>query len=69
MKQHNFKLRDIFRKLREFNLKIEPDKCEFLKEELNYLGHVVTSAGVRPDDSKVKAVVEFPIPRTQKDIK
>ncbi|PNF38366.1 hypothetical protein B7P43_G08976, partial [Cryptotermes secundus] len=69
LREHNFKLRAVFKKLREFNLKIEPDKCEFLKEELNYLGHVVTSAGVRPNDSKVKAVVEFPIPRTQKDIK
>jgi hypothetical protein len=42
LKEHNSKLRDVFQKLREFNIKIEPDKCEFLKEELSYLGHVVT---------------------------
>jgi hypothetical protein len=61
-KEHNSKLRRVFQRLRDYNLKIEPDKCEFLKEELNYLG-------VRPDENKIKAVVEFPTPKTQRDIK
>jgi hypothetical protein len=69
LREHNSKLRGVFKKLKEYNLKVEPDKCEFLKEELNYLGHVVTSEGVRPDENKIRAVVEFPIPKTQKDIK
>jgi hypothetical protein len=69
LKEHNSKLRGVFQRLREYNLKIEPDKCEFLKEELNYLGHLVTPEGVRPDENKIKAVVEFPTPKTQKDIK
>jgi hypothetical protein len=68
LKEHNSKLRAVFQKLREHNLRIEPDKCEFLKEELSYLGHIVTP-GVRPDDNKIKAVVDFPTPKTQKDIK
>jgi hypothetical protein len=68
LKEHNSKLRGIFQRLREHNLKIEPDKCEFLKEELNYLGQVVTPEGVRPDENKLKSVVEFPKPNTQKDI-
>jgi hypothetical protein len=54
LKEHNSKLRRVFRRIREYNLKIEPDKCEFLKEELNYLGHVITSEGVKPDDEKLK---------------
>jgi len=61
--------REVFDKLRQFNLKIEPDKCELLKTELNYLGHVVTSEGVRPDPAKVKAVNEFPIPKNITDVK
>jgi hypothetical protein len=68
LKEHNSNLPRVFQKLREYNLKIEPDKCEFLKK-LNYLGHVVASEGVKPDDRKIKAVVEFPTPKTQKDIK
>jgi hypothetical protein len=66
--EHNSKLRAVFQKLREFNIKIEPDKCEFLKEELKYLWHIITPEGVRPHENKIKAVVEFPTPKTQKDI-
>jgi hypothetical protein len=69
LKEHNSKLRDVFQKLREYNLKIEPDKCEFMKEELNYLGHIVTAEGVKPDEKKIEAVVKFPTPQSQKDIK
>jgi hypothetical protein len=29
----------------------ELDKCEFLNEELNYLGHVMISEGVKPDNN------------------
>jgi hypothetical protein len=59
----------VFHTLREFNLKIELDKCEFLKEELNYLGHVVTAEGVKPDAKKIQSVVDFPIPNSQKDVR
>jgi len=49
LQEHHTRLREVFQKLRQFNSKIEPDKCKFLKTKLNYLGHVVTSKGVKPD--------------------
>jgi hypothetical protein len=67
--EHHSKLREVFQKLHEINLKIEPDKCEFLKEELNYLAHVLTPEGVKTENEKFKAVAEFPTPQSQKDIK
>ncbi|KAJ4440581.1 hypothetical protein ANN_08726 [Periplaneta americana] len=67
--EHNQKLRQIFSKMREYNLKIEPDKCDFLKQELTYLGHVVTPDGVKPDPKKTEAILKFPIPKNPKDVK
>jgi hypothetical protein len=69
LQEHNARLREVFEKLRQFNLKIEPDKCEFLKTEINYLGHVVTSDGVKPDPEKIKAINNIPIPKTTTDVK
>ena len=69
LQEHHERLREIFERLRQFNLKIEPDKCEFFKTELNYLGHVVTSEGVKPDPQKVKAISDFPTPRNATDVK
>jgi hypothetical protein len=68
LQEHNERLREVFERLRQFNLKIEPDKCEFLKTELNYLGHV-TGEGVKPDPNKVRAIKEFPVPKNVTDVK
>jgi hypothetical protein len=59
----------VFQKLRKFSIKIEPDKCEFLKNELGYLGHIVTADGVKPDEVKVNAVINFPTPYCTKRCK
>jgi len=67
--EHSTRLKEIFERLRQFELKIEPDKCEFLKTELNYLGHVMTSEGVKPDPQKVEAFCEFPTPKNITDLK
>jgi len=69
LQEHHTRLREVFQKLRHFNLKNEPGKCEFLKTELNYLGYVVTSEGVKPDPEKVKAIKNFPIPKNKTDVK
>ncbi|KAH1014402.1 hypothetical protein HUJ04_003243 [Dendroctonus ponderosae] len=45
------------------------DKSEFLKKEVQYLGHVVTTEGVKPNPDKIVAIKKFPIPKTQKEIK
>lgn len=47
-------LLDIFERLRKVNLKLNPIKCQFLKTELLYLGHVVSSKGVYRTQKKIK---------------
>jgi hypothetical protein len=69
LEEHHTRLREVFEKLRQYNLKIEPDKCEFLKTELTYLGHVVTGEGVKPDPQKIQAICEFPIPKNKTEVK
>ncbi|XP_038207042.1 uncharacterized protein LOC119828829 [Zerene cesonia] len=69
LKTHIDNLQVVFNRLRSFNLKLQPDKCQFLRKEVTYLGHVIGEEGVRPNPDKVKSVVEFPIPKSQKDIK
>lgn len=65
LENHNKRLIEVF----EFNLKIQPDKCEFLLREVMYLGHIITEDGVKPDPKKVDSVLNFPVPKNTKDIK
>ncbi|XP_062527581.1 uncharacterized protein LOC134199889 [Bombyx mori] len=66
---HMNNLESVFKRLREFNLKLQPDKCEFLRKEVSYLGHLITDEGVKPDPAKIRAVSEFPVPKCPKDVK
>lgn len=69
LQEHVEKLRKIFNRLRETNLKLTLDKCEFLRKEVLYLGHTITKNGLMPNNDKIKAVLNFPIPRTSTEIK
>ena len=62
IQEHNRNLAIVLQRLRERGLKIQPDKCEFLKPELEYLGHVVTADGIKPNPIKVNAVRGFKTP-------
>jgi hypothetical protein len=69
LKDHNEKLQIIFERLAKYHLKVNPEKCAFLRKEINFLGHIISNAGLYPDKRKVEAVQKFPIPRNQKDLK
>ena len=62
-------IEEVFSRLRDANLKLNPKKCEFAKQELEYLGHLVTPSGIKPCLSKIKAVQEFPVPKNFKELK
>ena len=61
--EHLQHLRQVFTQLREANLKLKPKKCLFLRDEVSYLGHVVTREGIRPDPSKTERIKEYPAPQ------
>ncbi|KAG2768141.1 hypothetical protein PC118_g25657 [Phytophthora cactorum] len=43
------------------------DKCVFGAEEIPFLGCFIGKRGLRADPAKVKAIVERPVPKNQKD--
>ena len=69
LENHSRKLREVFERFALHNLKLQPDKCEFMRKEVVYLGHLITEEGVRPNPDKIKAVVDFPVLKTVEDIK
>lgn len=52
LQEHIENLKIILETLREYNIKIQIDKCEFLQKEVAFLGHVVTPEGVKPNPEK-----------------
>ena len=54
---------DVFDRLQKTGLKLQPDKCEYLRPELEYLGHLITKDGVKPNPAKIQAVRGFKTPQ------
>ena len=50
-------------------LKLKPSKCFFSKEEIDYLGHVVSGEGISTNPKKVEAVTKCPTPQTVYDVR
>ena len=53
--------------LRGANFKIKPDKCQFATDKIEYLGHILTSEGIKPDPYNVKAIREYTQPKNVKE--
>lgn len=69
LQEHIETLRKVFTKLREHNFKTQLDKCEFLHKEIEFLGHIVTTEGIKPNPKKIEVIKNFPIPKTVTEIK
>ena len=63
-KEHLERLHVVFRRFREFNLKLKPLKCSFFQSEIMYLAHHILWRGIMPSQENVWAVQEFLMPET-----
>lgn len=62
--QHVENLEQVLGRLKTAGLKLKPKKCSFLQKEIQFLGHVVSTEGIRIDPEKVKAVEKMERPST-----
>ena len=62
IEQHIERLRLLFDRLRLANLKVKVSKSKLLREEVHYLGHVVSASGVKTDPEKIKAIQDWQTP-------
>jgi len=67
--EHILSLKKEFQKLRDVNLELQLDKCEFMKKETEFLGHIVTITGIKPNPKNISAIINLPIPKAPKEIK
>uniref|UniRef100_A0A5S6Q637 Reverse transcriptase domain-containing protein n=1 Tax=Trichuris muris TaxID=70415 RepID=A0A5S6Q637_TRIMR len=59
--EHDRRLRDVLERLRSKGLTLNA-KCQFGRNSLTFLGHVISAKGVLPDPSKVEAIANMPPP-------
>lgn len=60
METHCLHLQQVLSVLREHQLYAKKSKCGFGLDHIEYLGYIISAAGVATDDSKIQAMVEWP---------
>lgn len=69
IEDHIRDLTEVFTRLRNAKLQLNLNKCKFLQEKFNYLGHIVSQEGIEPDPNKVNAIVNIKSPTNTSELR
>jgi hypothetical protein len=66
--EHVRHIREVLQRLRKFALFASLKKCFFFRQEVEFLGFIVSTAGVSIDPSRISTVVGWPIPQSYYEV-
>lgn len=67
--EHKQLLKRVLRRLAHRGLLLNLKKCKFCCEEIEYLGYAVNASGIRPSESHLAAIKEYPTPRNARELR
>ncbi len=67
--EHLKNLRAVLERLKKFGFRLKRRKCNFMMQQVKYLGHIIDSAGIRLSSEKVEAVLKAPRPTNQSELR
>ena len=67
--EHLKHLRIIFQRLKEAGLKLKRSKCDFMKTQIQYFGHLISSDRIQPLPENLGSIKNMPAPRSAKELK
>lgn len=68
LKDHYEHIRTVMKRFSEYNVTINLEKCQFFQKQVSFLGHILTTRGVRMDPSKIETVQNFKAPTCKKEL-
>ena len=66
---HIEELEKFLERVDKYNLRLNPKKCVFGVTSGKLLGHTVGMGGIEVDPEKIKAIIEMPAPKTEKEVR
>ena len=62
-------MEEVFKRLKQCNIVIKPNKCKLIREEIVYLGHVVGNGVVKLDPENLKAIQNVSFSTTLREVR
>ena len=63
------KLKSQLERYRSKGIKVNKDKLTLCKTEVSFMGHLISSTGLKPEPPKVQGIVQMPTPKNKHDVK
>lgn len=67
--EHKYHLRELFERLQQFGVRLNPAKCVFGEAQVKFLGYLISKEGTRSLPEKVEAIQNFNKPETVKQLR
>lgn len=66
--EHDERLKKVIKIAKENNVRFNLEKCDFGKQKIKYVGHVISDKGISVNNDKIKAILEFEKPKNKNDV-
>ena len=66
--EHLQNLRQVYERLLKNNLRLNFQKTKFFCNEIEFLGHIISEKGIRPDPEKIRTIKNFKEPRNVREL-
>lgn len=66
---HDSVLEAVLNCARTYNLKLNFERVRVRKQQVQYVGHIISAEGLKPDPEKVRAMKDMPPPEVKEDVR
>ena len=66
---HDSVLKEVLHRVRTYNLKLNFEKVRVRKQQVRYVGHIISAEGLKPDPEKIRAMKDMPPPESKEDVR
>lgn len=65
---HYEHIKMVLERFEKYNVTINIDKCQFFRKQVSFLGHIISTEGIKMDTDKIKTIQDFKTPSKKKEI-
>ena len=67
--EHSMNLAEVLSRLSNHGLRLKQEKCSFMQDRIEYLGHHIDTTGIHTSTSKVEAISRAPAPKNASELR
>lgn len=67
--EHGERLRAVLKRLEEFNIRLNAEKCDLAKECVEFVGLIISAKGVKPKTEKVDQIMQWRCPKDKSEVR